>query len=888
MDMCLPLKVLWKFTAGHVFKFLYGQGVYINNLEENVEALELALEELREIRDDVLGEVTEQEKKGFKLRAQVGGWIKRAQKTEADVSKLLDTRAIQMDRLCLGGFCSNNLMSSCDYGREVVKMLKEVEHLKSERRDFNVVAVRLPTPTVEKKDIQSKVVGLNSLRQRAWDGLMKDEVRIFGLHGMGGVGKTTLLKHINNNFSLVEKEFDIVIWAEVSQDAPIESIQKQIMRRLGFRDGEWRGKTRVENASDIRNALSGKRFVLLLDDLWSEVDLSEIGVPYPTRENKCKVVFTTRWEEICNVMDANGNMEVKCLSWDDAWDLFQRIVGEMTLKSHPDIPELAVEVAVMCGKLPLALNVIGKAMASRKTVEQWRHAIRGLNSFSYNFPGMKDKIFKILRFSYAHLESEEVKMCFLYCALFPKYCEISKELLIDYWIYEGIIKTKGRGDRDEAVDEGHDIIMTLVSACLLMEDESREMVKMHDVIREMALWIASDCGHYVLEAGEGLRQVPNIRNWEKVRRMSLMYNDIEEIDGDANCPELTTLFLQCNNVRTISGQFFWHMPKLVVLDLSDNRILEELPEEISQLVSLRYLDLSRTRIKQVPVGLQELSKLAYLNIEWTLELEGIGWRISSLRNLQVLRLIGPGACCDLQLLEEIQQLEHLAYLTICVNGDAVGRFLGIRRLTSITRHLQIKSSASSVLVLDPVALGCLRRIRVLDSDMSEIKVDLASRTWLSAPRFRDLSHVGIYSSESLKDLTWLLFAPNLVTLEIDNSWQMEDIINGEKAEAIMNGQPSIMPFEKLEHLTLGALYKLKSIYPSTLPFSNLKSIGIFSCPQLKCLPLDSESAKRGFEGIETDKSWAEGVEWVDDATRQRFLPRLRVVDEETSSSEALM
>ncbi|XP_010539536.1 PREDICTED: probable disease resistance protein At5g63020 [Tarenaya hassleriana] len=867
MDFLFVFKVLWGLVGNHLSQCLCSQECYISNLNEHVEDLETAIQRLKDKRADVLRTISDEEKKGFVRRNRVGGWLLRVEKIEVKVGKLLDAKATELDRLCLYGYCSTKLKSSYDYGKKVQKNLKEIAGLEKEEGDFDGLVDKPPTPTVETKDIQSKLVGLDSLRQRAWDGLMKDEVGIFGLYGMGGVGKTTLLKHINNNFSQVEKEFDIVIWVVVSRVSPIESIQKQIGARLGF--GEQ------AKGSDIRNALSGKRFVLFLDDLWSEVDLSEIGVPSPTEENKYKVVFTTRSEKICIRMNADDKMEVKCLSDVDAWDLFQRIVGEMALTSHPEIPNLARQVAEKCGNLPLALNVIGKAMAPKNSVEQWRHAINVLDSSSPKFPGMKSEILQILRFSYDHLENEEVKMCFLYCALFPEDHKIDREQLIDYWICEGYINTKGSGDRDKALDEGHDIISTLISAYLLMDNDPGNCAKMHDVIREMALWIASDCGKreecYIVKARERLRRVPDIQNRKEVRKMSLMNNEIEEIDGDANCPELTTLFLQTNKVKKISGEFFRGMRKLMVLELSWNHNLVELPEEVSQLASLRYLDLSVTAIKQLPAGLQELRELTHLNLEFTCGLAGIGWRISSLRNLQVLRLFSYGVKCDLQLLEEIQQLEHLADLTITVNGEAAERFLGIRRLTSITRQLRIERSSASVLVFDPAALGSLRWLEIEDSDIWEIKVPIDDS--LSTPRFSNLSQVLIFNCRSLKDLTWLLFAPNLVSLVVWDSPQVEEIINGEKAEAIRNGQPPITPFEKLERLELLQLKKLKSICPGTLPFPNLNHIEVWHCPELRRLPLDSESAKKGIRLMRVERSWAERAEWEDDATKQRFLRR---------------
>ncbi|CAF1722712.1 unnamed protein product [Brassica oleracea var. botrytis] len=74
-------------------------------------------------------------------------------------------------------------------------------------------------------------------------------------------------------------------------------------------------------------------FVLLLDDIWEKVDLTKIGIPIPTSENKCKVAFTTRSQDVCAHMGVEAPMEVQCLSDNDAFHLFQKKVGQVTLGS---------------------------------------------------------------------------------------------------------------------------------------------------------------------------------------------------------------------------------------------------------------------------------------------------------------------------------------------------------------------------------------------------------------------------------------------------------------------------------------------------------------------------------------------------------------------------
>lgn len=124
--------------------------------------------------------------------------------------------------------------------------------------------------------------------ETVWNHLMEDGVGIMGLYGMGGVGKTTLLKQNNNKFLENEDDFDIVIWIVVSKDLQIQNIQEELATKLGLAGEDWILKNEDQKACEIHNVLRRKKFLLLLDDIWTKVDLTEIGVPYPSRKTDAK------------------------------------------------------------------------------------------------------------------------------------------------------------------------------------------------------------------------------------------------------------------------------------------------------------------------------------------------------------------------------------------------------------------------------------------------------------------------------------------------------------------------------------------------------------------------------------------------------------------------
>ncbi|CAK9153521.1 unnamed protein product [Ilex paraguariensis] len=418
---------------------------------------------------------------------------------------------------------------------------------------------------------------------------------IIDIYGSGGVGKTTLLTEVNNKFVNTTHDFDVVIWVNVSSNLDLNEVQNDIGKMIGLYDEMWKNKRPKGKKEDICGVLSKKKFVLLLDDMWECLDLLGVGIPLQNKQNS-KIVFTTRSKKVCGQMDAQETIEVECLQWVEAWDLFQKKVGETTLKSHLDIPKLAKLVAKECDGLPLALVIVG----------------------------MENEVFCPLHFSYDSLPTDTVKSCFLYCSLYPEDSDIIVEDLINKWIGEGFLN-EWNDNEDGAENQGYDIIDTLLQACLL---------------GKMALWIGREYEKQIdkllVRAGGRETEAPEVSKWKEVKKMS---NKIERLIGTPICPQLTTLLLNENQLEMISSGFFQSMHALKVLDQSRNRNLVDLPLEIGELTSLQYLNISSTRIIRLPVQLQNLVNLKILDMDDIYcNQTSIPQVISGLSFLQVLKI----------------------------------------------------------------------------------------------------------------------------------------------------------------------------------------------------------------------------------------------------------
>ncbi|KAL1166778.1 hypothetical protein V6Z11_A06G219500 [Gossypium hirsutum] len=837
-----------------------GHANYICKLKQTLPTLSAALQDLRAQRNDVQRQVAVAEQRLLKRLERVQLWLSKAETMIIEAERVIEDGPKQINNLYLGGCASKSCLSSYKFGKKVAKMLQEINDHMS-KGAFEKVAENQPATSVVVRP-EEQPIALESTIQKVWSCIV-----------------TTLLTQINKKFSTTPNGFDVVILALVSKDYDVGKIQDRISGNLGFSDDSWKNKTVDQKATDIYGVLRNKRFVVLLDDLWKRVDLNQVGIPKPSQENGSKLIFTTRSLEVCGEMGAQKKIKVECLESEKAWALFQDKVGDETLNSHSNIPNLAKQVVERCGGLPLALITISRAMACKTTPGEWKYAIEMLKRSA--LPKMEEEVFSLLKFSYENLPIT-MKSCLLYCCMYPEdYC-IPRKRLIEYWFCEGLLNEFDR--ISEAQMQGDYIISSLLSASLLERDGEiggEDCVKMHDVIRDMTLWIACE-----LEASENKFFV-KAGAWEDAKRMSVMKNKIEFLRGTPNCPNLKTLFLRENKLEVISDGFFHFIPHLTVLNLSENRTIRALPKGISQLISLECLDLSYTGITELPIELKSLKKLK-IKIPPHL--------ITSFSKLQIFRMNHCQITEDYpeednvlngnneHLIEELKSLQHLNIIRIWIKGmSALERFLSFHLFQSYTQALQLSNFRESN-VFNVLCLEYMEHLEELCfqycESIEQMKMEKLSTSVSYNPCFHTLSRVSILNCNKLTDVTWLILAPNLRSLSIYGCAKMEEILSEEKLGEVTDdvGIPNPKPFMKLETLDLGNLPELKSIYWDTLPFPCLKTICLWwGCPKLEKLPLNSHTTGNQVT-ILGRKDWWATIEWENEATAgDAFLPSFRTV-----------
>ncbi|KAK0599982.1 hypothetical protein LWI29_010424 [Acer saccharum] len=608
---------------------------------------------------------------GKQPKQEVKNWFKKVEKIIGEIQSL-DNEVGEV-----------KYVSRAFLGKRVYKKIEETAEVYGEGSFSESLVIDAPSnsgmalPTPE-------LVGEATVKEKIREYLMGDSICKIGVCGMGGIGKTTIMKHIQNEL-LREAKFDKVIWVTVSQEFDVFKLQEKIASALGEDLSKHEDET-IRAAMLSKILESGKRHVLILDDVWKRFFLPDVGIPEPSISNGCKLVLTTRSIELALYMGCEA-IRIAPLSEGDALNLFLNHAGQDVYV--PTLKPTLKEVVEQCAGLPLAIIIIGSSMRREYDVRMWKNALNSLKKHAGRADGMADEVFQRLKFSYDRLPNAKMKQCFLYCALYPEDFEISKHELIEYWIVEGLIEEMDT--RQEMYDEGLFILKRLENNCLLESVKYEGYVKMHDLVRDLALHITStESPRYLVKAGMQLEELPNEQEWkEDVEKVSLMQNGIKEISSDTvipKCRTLSTFLLQnnCYLVR-IHESFFTLMTGLTILDLSRNRNIKALPDSVSELQNLnalllhecrsleyvpslskirglKKLDLGQTGIKEVPHGMEMLVHLRYLDFSlWTEVPAGILPKLSRLQHLRLKRTRDV-------IVEEVAGLRKLETLQIQFNN----------------------------------------------------------------------------------------------------------------------------------------------------------------------------------------------------------------------------
>ncbi|KAL3360319.1 hypothetical protein AABB24_013652 [Solanum stoloniferum] len=850
-----------------VCKCIYPDIENIVHFSSNVENLTKEMKTLTKLRDDIKGKVEIAEGEGYKPKAEVIKWIEDVRELENEWVTMQQN--IAAAKTLIYRCCPNCCLRSEVWTQAQNSIQVKLCSLKNGGESFgsNLMeenyrmekAEHLPGPSI--KDQPAARKNLDKILQY----LENDEVGIIGVWGAGGIGKTTLVKNLNNELKQIDVSigsklsFGVVIWVTVPKPPiDIRKVQAQIADRLNVKVNTEGSEE--SNASKIYQRLKQeKSFLVILDDVWEAIDLDDVGVPQPKDHAGSNVIITTRKRKVCEGMKTHTIMNIFTLDEDESWHLFIENAGDVA--NRVDIQPSAMGIARECDGLPLAITIIGASMRGKNMAEEWEDALESLRMSEPNDKDTGDKVYQVIKWSFDSLEqrgnrnkrSSDIKSCFLYCSLYP--ASIPTNDLIHCWWAEGFL---GEHDTyEKAYNRGIAIIEELKNVCLLEEVHEMDCVKMHDVVRDVAKWIDNSCGDEhssVIQAGIELIKISNVEVVSaSVERLSFITQGIQDLpDNFTKCPKATSLLLQDNySLQEIPHNFFSAFLALRVLNLSVTSI-RALPSSVNNLSQLRALILQRCHMLNELPAIGSLCNLQLLDCNST-ELCCLPEGMDKLTNLRLLNmpLDKFKESIDLRVFHELQRLERLHLPMIRYSDVGATYFDEISHLPNLTSLLiYLDRSSISILKSDHTWMKRLktfhitvgetttrlsrheipfnkstREIRVLGFDISNNKVWLSSMLQFASDLYLErcmglTEFIRNNSFDGLKSLDIKSCSCDFGPSE-EGSGQFDD------------------PLPNLEILSFCSVDHLKSVSDFDhflgLRFSKLRKLDISHCHNLTCL-----------------------------------------------------
>lgn len=453
--------------------------------------------------------------------------------------------------------------------------------------------------------------------------------------------------------------------------------------------------------------------------------------------------------------------------------------------------------------------------------------------------------------------------CIEHCKLFLPDFEFEKDKLVRMWIADECIEL---GVTKRMEDVGNLYFDALVQAEVIVSS------KFDNLHRQMKYkFDTSQVPEGLLERGNHLRI--NASNLDEIYygealHLSWQCKRLDRVFFDAlkNFKQLHTLVVHEEGSVSISrlpNDIFVGLRLLKTLDMSRTRI-EEVPGSIGKLESLRYLDISETPIKRLPESLGRLYCLQTLNLKACFGFVALPRGLGRLVNLRHLDLDivsqvksmprGMGNLIKLQTLRAFivgKKNDGCGIGELKDMNEITGSFC-ISRLENVYNAEEAREAAlSDKKYIEKLELRWHNHgndqfhytREILESlqphfHLRELQLTFYGGSklpsWISDPSYADLASITLYKCINCDILSSIGQLPSLKILHIVD---MGNVRNINTVFCRNHGTKVVNAFPMLEKLTLDNMLSLeKWIEVEDGDFPRLSHVSIKYCPKLRVIP----------------------------------------------------
>ncbi|XP_045824890.1 uncharacterized protein LOC123917261 isoform X2 [Trifolium pratense] len=824
--------------AEHTVVPIGRQASYLIFYKGNLNSLADSVKGLEDAKKTITHSVEEEKRNGKNIEEAVMNWLEKVDEVIGKANQLENDPRRANARCSAWPF--PNLILRHQLSRKATKIVQDVIQVQG-KGTFNRIGY---LPPLDGETSSSSTRGgekyetRETFKENIMNALAHHNSCNIGVYGLGGVGKTTLVGEVFE-ISKKHKLFDAVVKTHVTKNPDIKTIQGEIADWLGLRFGE---ESVLGRAHRLRQRIKmEKNILIVLDDIWTILDLKKVGIPFGNEHNGCKLLMTSRNQDVLLQMDVPKDFifKLELMSQNETWSLFQFMAGDVIKDSN--LKGVAIQVAQKCAGLPLVTVTVAQALKGKRDVHAWKDALRRLESDHHT-------IFSALELSYDSLENDEIRDVFLLFALFP-------DGNVQYFlkVAMGLDILKDIKTVDDARNRLYPIIHSLEATCLLEVKKSGD-IEMHDFVRDFAISIARRDKHVFLKK-QSDEEFPTKSFLTRCTQV-VLDDCMHELPQMIDCPNIKFFFLSSENLSLeVPDNFFEDMGSLKVLDLTALN-LSSLPTSFRFLTNLQTLCLNYCILENM-VEIEALQNLVILCLLGS-SMTKLPREIRQLTQLRMLDLSDSGIeVIPPNIISSLTKLEELYMGNTFVNwGDASptaqnknASISELRKLPKLTTlELQIRETWMLPRDLQTV-FEKLERYKIAIGDVWEWSdiVDGTSKTLMLKlgtnihlehgikALIKGVENLYLDDVDGIQNVVYQLNGegfPLLKYLHVQNNANMKHIVDSHERNQIHMSFPILETLvldnlENLEHICLGPL--------STTSFRSLGVIKVKHCDHLKYL-----------------------------------------------------
>ncbi|XP_078153543.1 putative disease resistance RPP8-like protein 2 [Carex rostrata] len=426
---------------------------------------------------------------------------------------------------------------------EITQIQKRMDEIEKSRVRYGINTlgedsgeIKLPIRPPVLPDIDPDIVGFKEDQDHVVKKLLDETIKrryVTSIWGIGGLGKTTLAQKVYNCTD-VKRQFELRIWVAISQKFELIDILRKIAEQLD----PPIDPSKQPNAflTKLHESLKRKKYLIVLDDVWTDDLWTQIGAALPNENKGSRVLITTRFFNVAKNADPTCEpYKLGFLTKELSLDLFLKKAlpnHDLNENAFDDLSNIIDQFVHKCSGLPLALLVLGGLLS--KKPQNYIAWSKVLQTMSWHVDDGK-KCSEIIGTSYEDL-SFALKSCFMYFVAFPENHEINATSLLQMWVAEGFIPQEDNRTLEETAES---YLEDLVQRSLVQVKErspngSIERCYIHDLLRDLAIQNAKEDNFLVVYSHPDCDQ----QSSSTARRVAVHHPDCDKLVMSQNLRSL--------------------------------------------------------------------------------------------------------------------------------------------------------------------------------------------------------------------------------------------------------------------------------------------------------------------------------------------------------------